>query len=164
MSWFGEPKDLIAIVIATLAVILSLVTVLIQKQQQQRDAYRQIYDVLMSPELHRGRWMIVDMNAFRYALATRGVDHCLQAGAIKRKSNGDGTHFWANGTLELLCDSRLKDKEPWTLWLTYGGEPGDGKLDLPERLAKFFAARKEAKQTLDVKIAKPGERHTITLT
>lgn len=28
MSWFGEPKDLIAIVIATLAVILSLITVL----------------------------------------------------------------------------------------------------------------------------------------
>jgi hypothetical protein len=65
MSWFGEPKDLIAIVIATLAVILSLVTVLIQKQQQQRDAYRQIYDVLMSPELHRGRWMIVDISKGR---------------------------------------------------------------------------------------------------
>ena len=65
MSWFGEPKDLIAIVIATLAVILSLVTVLIQKQQQQRDAYRQIYDVLMSPELHRGRWMIVDIGKGR---------------------------------------------------------------------------------------------------
>jgi hypothetical protein len=61
MSWFGEPKDLIAIVIATLAVILSLVTVLVQKGQQQRDAYRQIYDVLMSAELHRGRWMIVDI-------------------------------------------------------------------------------------------------------
>ena len=29
MSWFGESKDLIAIVLATLAVILSLVTVLI---------------------------------------------------------------------------------------------------------------------------------------
>ena len=65
MSWFGEPKDLIAIVIATLAVILSLVTLLIQKQQQQRDAYRQIYDVLMSPELHRGRWMIVDIGKGR---------------------------------------------------------------------------------------------------
>jgi hypothetical protein len=65
MSWFGEPKDLIAIVIATLAVILSLVTVLIQKQQQQRDAYRQIYDVLMPPELHRGRWMIVDIGKGR---------------------------------------------------------------------------------------------------
>ena len=61
MSWFGEPKDLIAIMIATLAVILSLVTVLVQKRQQQRDAYRQIYDVLMSSELHRGRWMIVDI-------------------------------------------------------------------------------------------------------
>ena len=67
-------------------------------------------------------------------------------------------------TLKLLCDSRLEDDEPWTLWLTYGGEPGDGKLDLPARLAEFFAARETANQKLDVKIAKPGERHTITLT
>ena len=42
MSWFGQNKDLVAIVIATLAVIVSLVTVLVQKRQQQLDAYRQI--------------------------------------------------------------------------------------------------------------------------
>jgi ribonuclease BN (tRNA processing enzyme) len=67
-----------------------------------------------------------------------------------------------NKTLELLCDSRLADKEPWTLWLTYGGEPGDGKKGLHERLADFFAAR-GAKQKLDVRFAKPGTRHTIGL-
>jgi hypothetical protein len=61
MSWFVQNKDLAGIMIATLAVILSLVTVLIQKRGQQRDAYRQIYDVLMSPELHRGRWVIADI-------------------------------------------------------------------------------------------------------
>ena len=66
-----------------------------------------------------------------------------------------------DATLAMLCDSRKDDAEPWTLWLTYGGEPGDGKLDLPERLAAFLADRAEDK--LDVKIAKPGERHTITL-
>jgi len=61
MDWFTQTKDLLGIVIATLAVILSLVTVLVQKRQQQRDAYRQLYDVLMSPDLHRGRWMLVDI-------------------------------------------------------------------------------------------------------
>jgi hypothetical protein len=67
-----------------------------------------------------------------------------------------------NKTLELLCDSRLSDTDPWTLWLTYGGEPGDGKPGLHDRLAAFFAARK-GKQPLDVRIAKPGDRHTIEL-
>jgi hypothetical protein len=65
-------------------------------------------------------------------------------------------------TLRLLCDSRLNDTDPWTLWLTYGAVAGDGKLDLHERLERFFKARK-AQQKLDVRIAEPGERHTITL-
>jgi len=76
--------------------------------------------------------------------------------------SGDGANDNPeDATLTMLCDSRLKDKEPWTLWLTYGG-PGDGRKQLPERLAKFLASR-EKQQKLDVRIAKPGERHTITL-
>ena len=67
-----------------------------------------------------------------------------------------------NDTLTMLCDSRLDDTDPWTLWLTYGREAGDGKPGLYERLDEFFTARK-AKQKLDVRIAQPGERHTITL-
>jgi hypothetical protein len=67
-----------------------------------------------------------------------------------------------NDTLTMLCDSRLNDTDPWTLWLTYGAEAGDGKPGLHERLDEYFTARK-AKQTLDLRIAKPGERHTITL-
>jgi hypothetical protein len=67
-----------------------------------------------------------------------------------------------NDTLTMLCDSRLNDTDPWTLWLTYGAEAGDGKPGLHERLDEYFTARK-AKQKLDLRIAKPGERHTITL-
>jgi hypothetical protein len=67
-----------------------------------------------------------------------------------------------NETLTLLCDARLNDAIPWTLWLTYGGEPEDGKLGLPARLDAFFATRKTSQQ-LDVRFAKPGERHTICL-
>ncbi|WP_051324325.1 MBL fold metallo-hydrolase [Candidatus Solirubrobacter pratensis] len=64
-------------------------------------------------------------------------------------------------TLTMLCDARRGDDEPWTLWLTYGGAPGDGKPGLHERLAAFFEARKAAGQEVDVRFARPGERHTI---
>src|SRR5215203_834819 len=67
-----------------------------------------------------------------------------------------------DATLALLCDARLGDRAPWTLWMTYGGEDADGKLGLHTRLDAFFTARK-TKQQLDVRFAKPGERHTITL-
>jgi hypothetical protein len=55
----GKFKDLIAI--AMVAVVLSLTTALIQKRQQQRDAYRQIQDVLMSEDIQRGRWMVISI-------------------------------------------------------------------------------------------------------
>jgi hypothetical protein len=62
MQWLDRSKDLVAIVVATVAVILSLVTVVVQKRQQQRDAFRQIQDVLMSPDLQRGRWLIIEIS------------------------------------------------------------------------------------------------------
>jgi len=67
-----------------------------------------------------------------------------------------------NETLAMLCDSRLGDDDPWTLWLTHGGEAGDGKPGLHERLVAFFTERK-AKQTLDVRFAPAGQHHTIAL-
>jgi hypothetical protein len=108
MSWFGEPKDLIAIVIATLAVILSLVTVLIQKQQQQRDAYRQIYDVLMSPELHRGRWMIVDIGKGKTRVLMRVATtfrRCVSIGRTIRPA----LISWGSDRARLLADSTVGD-------------------------------------------------------
>jgi hypothetical protein len=50
---------LIAISIAALAVVLSLITVIIQRRQQQRNAYREIQDVLMSEDIQRGRWIVI---------------------------------------------------------------------------------------------------------
>jgi hypothetical protein len=58
---FGRFKDLIAVAIAALAVMLALITAIIQKRQQQRDAYRHIQDVLMSEDIQRGRWMILEI-------------------------------------------------------------------------------------------------------
>ena len=68
MQWLDRSKDLVAIAIATVAVILSLSAAIIQKRQQQRDAFRQIQDVLMSPELQRGRWLIIEISQERRTL------------------------------------------------------------------------------------------------
>ena len=57
----GSP-DLLSLIIATLAVGLSLVTVVLQRRQQQRAAYRGIYEVLMSEQLQRGRWLISEIS------------------------------------------------------------------------------------------------------
>ena len=61
MNWFQQWKDILAIAIALLAVVLSLLTVFLQRTQRRRDAYREIYDRLMSYDLHRGRWLIRDI-------------------------------------------------------------------------------------------------------
>jgi hypothetical protein len=61
MDWLGRSKDLIAIAIAGIAVILSLVTVLVQRRQQRQHAFQQIHDVLMTPEHQRGRWLMWDI-------------------------------------------------------------------------------------------------------
>jgi len=58
MNWFGPFKDVLGVALATLAIGLSLLTVILQRRYQQRDAYRQVYETLMSDSLHRGRWMI----------------------------------------------------------------------------------------------------------
>ena len=54
--------DLLSLIIATLAVVLSLITVVLQRWQQQREAYRGIYEVLMSEQLQRGRWLISEIS------------------------------------------------------------------------------------------------------
>jgi hypothetical protein len=58
MTWFAGIKDLLAICIALLAVALSLITIIMQRRESRRDAYREIYTALMSEDIHRGRWSI----------------------------------------------------------------------------------------------------------
>jgi hypothetical protein len=54
--------DLLSLIIATLAVGLSLITVVLQRRQQQSEAYRGIYEVLMSEQLQRGRWLVSEIS------------------------------------------------------------------------------------------------------
>jgi glyoxylase-like metal-dependent hydrolase (beta-lactamase superfamily II) len=109
--------------------------------------------------------LMVDVLKLPHHGSIRNVDKTFFARVRARNyvisANGrDGNP--ENETLTLLCDSRLNDDDAWTLWLTYGAEAGDGKPGFHERLDAFFTDRR-AKQNLDVRIAKPGERHTIAL-
>lgn len=67
------------------------------------------------------------------------------------------------GALEQLCDARRADERPWTLWLTYGGAPGDGRDGLHERLAAFLDARRASGQCVEARFAADGESLTIPL-
>jgi hypothetical protein len=58
----GSSTALISLVIATTAVALSLITLIFQRRQKQREAYRGLYEVLMSEQLQRGRWLIEDIS------------------------------------------------------------------------------------------------------
>ena len=58
----GSSTDLLSLIIATLAVGLSLTTVVLQRRQQQNEAYRGIYEVLMSEQLQRGRWLVSEIS------------------------------------------------------------------------------------------------------
>lgn len=107
-------------------------------------------DVLKLP--HHGSIRNVDADFFTRIRARHYV-----ISANGRDGNPD------DATLALLCDARRDDQSPWTLWLTYGGEPRDGKPGLHERLRTFLSARSDAGQVIDVRFARPDGRHTIVL-
>jgi hypothetical protein len=108
-----------------------------------------IADVLKLP--HHGSERNVDEHFFARVRARHYV-----ISADGRHDNPDAR------TLTMLCDSRRGETEPWTLWLTYGGAPGDGREGLAERLAAFFAARRDV-PGLQLRYAQPGQSLTITL-
>ena len=62
----GSSTALISLVIATAAVALSLITLVFQRRQHQREAYRGLYEVLMSEQLQRGRWLIEDISSTQH--------------------------------------------------------------------------------------------------
>ena len=61
----GSYKDVLALAIATLAVVVSLITVVLQQRQQKREAYRGLFEMLMSEQLQRGRWLVGDVGRKR---------------------------------------------------------------------------------------------------
>jgi hypothetical protein len=61
MAWFVENTYLLTIWIALLAVVLSFTTIIMQRNESKRDAYREIGTVVMSEDIHRGRWFLNKM-------------------------------------------------------------------------------------------------------
>jgi glyoxylase-like metal-dependent hydrolase (beta-lactamase superfamily II) len=78
--------------------------------------------------------------------------------------SGDGVHDNPEiRALGWLFDARKGDKEPWTLWLTYGGTPDDGRFDLGKRVGKFLDERKKAGDKVDVRFAEASKPLLIDL-
>jgi len=58
VTWIADNTEILALVVAVAAVVASLFTVLIQRRQQRLDAFRQIHELLITPELQRGRRLV----------------------------------------------------------------------------------------------------------
>ncbi|MEV4540819.1 hypothetical protein [Micromonospora echinaurantiaca] len=82
MQWVNTYKDLLGVVIATLAVALSLSTVLVQRAQQRRDAYRYMHEQLISPELQQGRRLLFDAGRSGQLPDDRSQDFYLMNRAV----------------------------------------------------------------------------------
>jgi hypothetical protein len=66
---------LVSLLVATMAVALTVITLLLQRRQQQREAYRGIYEALMSDQLQRGRWAISDIPRSEQLPEAGSADH-----------------------------------------------------------------------------------------
>jgi hypothetical protein len=75
----GSSTDLLSLIIATLAVGLALITAVLQRRQQQREAYLGIYEVLMSEQLQRGRWLVSEISRHGDLPKDRSEDSYLSA-------------------------------------------------------------------------------------
>lgn len=106
-------------------------------------------DILKLP--HHGSNRNVDARFFERVRARHYV-----ASANGRDDNPDAR------MLDLLLAAHRGNATPWTLWLTYGGEPGDGLKHLPERLKQSFDGLAD-QPGLKIEFAKPGTSLRIAL-
>jgi hypothetical protein len=63
MRWVGENKDLLALVLAVIGLLVSLNTVRLSVRQARLNAYTRIHELLVSPEIAKGRRMLFLANA-----------------------------------------------------------------------------------------------------
>lgn len=61
MGWFAENRDLVGIVLALAAVVVSLSTVLISRRQQQASNFVALQELLLAPDLQRARINIYEL-------------------------------------------------------------------------------------------------------
>lgn len=58
MRWVGDNKDLLALILAVVGVTVSLVTVRLSIRQARLNAYTRIHELLVSPEVAKGRRLL----------------------------------------------------------------------------------------------------------
>lgn len=58
MSWFMANKDLVGIALATMAIALSTITVIVSRRQQQTNAFLQVQQLLLAQDLQHGRRLV----------------------------------------------------------------------------------------------------------
>jgi hypothetical protein len=89
----GSYKDVLALAIATLAVVVSLITVVLQQRQQKREAYRGLFEMLMSEQLQRGRWLVVAIQQAS-AVSVRCMGRLLQVAELMGFAAASGRGGW----------------------------------------------------------------------
>ena len=58
MAWFNSIKDVLGVSIGLLAIVISLMTVLIGRHEQQASSFLAVQELMLSEELQRGRLLI----------------------------------------------------------------------------------------------------------
>ena len=130
----GSYKDVLALAIAALAVVVSLVTIVLQQRQQKREAYRGLYEMLMSEQLQRGRWLIGDVgrkkklpeagsSEYYEIYRTLGVFEALAMYNKRKAVPRDWViRVWHHslsdmrGGAEFMRDDRLKGNQKYVPW------------------------------------------------
>lgn len=63
LDWFAHSTDLIALFIAVLGLMVSLITVLFSVRHSRLEAYTRMHELLVSPEVARGRRILFQTHA-----------------------------------------------------------------------------------------------------
>jgi hypothetical protein len=152
MSWLTENTDLIGIVLAFVAILLSLTTVQLARRQQQMTAFLQIQEAMLSTDLQHGRRLVYrigegavpptggtdELNAIARALAMFNVlGTYTRRGIIPRRWVLD---FW-HKRLRALRPGLTEVVAQRVQW-SNGQAPWPDLLDLVERAENYTCSRR----------------------
>lgn len=82
MRWFSDNKDLVGIALAFVAIVVSLVTVLISRRQQQANNFLAVQELMLTPELQRGRILLYRAGITGEVPSTESADYYLMVRAL----------------------------------------------------------------------------------
>lgn len=151
MAWFANNKDLVGIALALAAVIVSLITILLSRRQQQLSSFLQIQDVMLGEDLQHGRRLIyraasgspvpapdtADLHTVARALAVFNLlGSYVRWGMVPRRWVLD---FWHTRLRSLRSgyEAVVSERVSWS----EGRPPWPDLLDLMDRADKYNCRR-----------------------